>query len=114
MHLVRPERLLPQTEIALPQPDCMALVQQWIEQTQEWQRIRASHTHGRPYSAAAILLMASHCEWASLFDLSSLPDVEQGTMLPLGLELGWGDRQAAYRDPKSQRAKVYFFSAYRA
>lgn len=118
MHLVRPEQpqLSPQAEAIGPLalPEHMVLVQRWIEQTQGWQCIRASHTDGRSYSADAILLVAGHCEWAMLSDLSSLPDVQQGRMLPLGLELGWGDRRTAYRDPKSQTAKVYFFNAYRA
>ena len=90
----------------------LALVQRWIAQTEGWQRVRATYDNERLFSPKGILWIAEQSEWARLDDMSDLLYVDQGIMHPACLELGWGNPLTAYQDPKSQTARVYFFSAY--
>ena len=90
----------------------LALVQQWLAQTDGWQGVRATYDNERLFSPEGIIWIAEQSEWARLDDMSDLLYVDQGIMHPACLELGWGNPLAAYQDPKSQTARVYFFSAY--
>ena len=90
----------------------LALVRRWLAQTEGWQRVRATYDSERLFSPEGILWIAEQSEWARLDDMSDLLYVNQGIMHPACLELGWGNPLAAYQDPKSQTARVYFFSAY--
>lgn len=91
----------------------LAAVYDWVEETQGWLRLRAGYEAGRPYDALSILILAESCEWVRLADVSALPDVQQGRMHPICLEVGVGSCRAAYRHDKSADARVYFFTAYR-
>ena len=90
----------------------LAVVHQWLAQTEGWQRVRATYDNERLFSPEGILWIAEQSEWARMDDMSDLLYVNQGIMHPACLELGWGNPLAAYQDPKSQTARVYFFSAY--
>ena len=93
-------------------PTRLSLVKRWLAQTEGWQRVRATYDNERIFSPEGILWIAEQSEWARLGDMSDLLYVHQGIMHPACLELGWGNPLTAYQDPKSQTARVYFFSAY--
>lgn len=98
----------------MSEADKQSIVHQWLAQTQGWLRLRAGYDAGRLYDQESILILAEGCTWASLEDVSGLPDVQQGKMHPTCLELGLGNRKAAYRHDKLSSARVYFFTAYKS
>lgn len=86
-------------------------VQQWIAQTEGWQRVQATEEAGEGVSVNELLHLAEQAEWAELDDCSDLPYAQEQILHPTGLHLGWGEAIAACTQAHPS-ARILFFNAY--
>ena len=86
-------------------------VQQWINQTEGWQRTQATADTGKSVSPEELLQLAEQAEWAELEDCSDLPYAKAKIMHSTSLHLGWGEAIAACTSTYPT-TRILFFNAY--